>query len=157
MTCSRARPAVSRRRRRDERGSTIPLIVGFAGILVMGIVVVTDASAAYLQRQGLDTLADGAALRGADLGSVGAYTDGIPHDRLRQVESQVDRAVAAYLRDAGAHERYPGITVASDVDEGRAQVTVHLSAPLELPLTIPGSPDRPMIGATGTAAVTVLR
>ena len=44
------------------------LIIGFAGILLMAIVVVIDASAAYLQRQGLDNLADGAALYGADLG-----------------------------------------------------------------------------------------
>lgn len=151
-------PSTSRRgRTRDERGSTIPLIIGLAGVLLLGIVVVVDASAAYLRRQGLDTLADGAALRGADLGAVGAYADGIPDDRLRQVESQVDRAVAAYLRDSGAYAKYPGITVASDVDEAAAKVTVRLSAPLDLPLTVPGSPARPVIGATGTAAVTVLR
>ncbi len=145
------------RRRRDERGSTIPLIVGLAFFLVMGIVVVTDASAAYLQRQGLDTLADGAALRGADLGSVGTYENGIPDDRLAQLESQVDQAVAAYLADSGAYEKYPGITHSSDVDEAAAKVTVRLVAPLDLPLTIPGSPDRPTVAATGTAAVTVLR
>ncbi len=147
----------SRPRSRDDRGSTIPLIIGLALFLIMGIVVVVDASAAYLQRQGLDTLADGAALRGADLGSVGTYANGIPADRLDQLEVQVDRAVAAYLRDSGAYERYPGIQHASDVDETDAKVTVRLSAPLSLPLTVPGSPDRPEIAATGTAAVTVLR
>ena len=44
--------------------------------------VVTDASAAYLQRQGLDTLADGAALTAADAGASGdeAYGDGLGAD-----------------------------------------------------------------------------
>lgn len=145
------------RRHRDERGSTIPLIVGLAVVLIMAIVVVVDASAAFLRRQSLDTLADGAALRGADLGSVGAYTDGIPEGRLQQVEIQVDRAVAAYLRDSGAYTAFPGIRHQCDVDEAAAKVTVRLVAPLDLPLTIPGSPDRPEVSATGTAAVTVLR
>ena len=46
----------------SEEGQVTLLIIGFAGILLMAIVVVIDASAAYLQRQGLDNLADGAAL-----------------------------------------------------------------------------------------------
>ena len=53
-------------RRRDEAGQTTIMIVGFAVVLMMTIVVVVDASAAYLQRQGLDNVADGAALAGAD-------------------------------------------------------------------------------------------
>ena len=48
-------------RGRDEQGQVTLLIIGFASILLMAIVVVVDASAAYLQRQGLDNLADGAA------------------------------------------------------------------------------------------------
>ena len=47
------------------------MIIGFALVLAMLVALVTDASAAYLRRQGLDTLADGAALRGADLGATG--------------------------------------------------------------------------------------
>ena len=46
---------------RDERGTGMLLIVGLAFVLAMMAAVVTDASAAYLQRQGLDTIADGAA------------------------------------------------------------------------------------------------
>ena len=55
--------------RRDERGQSAVLIVGLASFLLLAIVVVVDASAAFLQRQGLDTVADGAALAGADAGS----------------------------------------------------------------------------------------
>ncbi|MFC6345663.1 pilus assembly protein TadG-related protein, partial [Nocardioides hankookensis] len=67
-------------RRRDEDGQTTVLIVGFALVLVMAVAMVVDVSAAYLQRQGLDTVADGAALRAADLGATGeeVYAGGVP-------------------------------------------------------------------------------
>ena len=141
--------------RRDEAGSVTLLIIGFAGILLMAIVVVIDASAAYLQRQGLDNLADGAALYGADLGSAGIYTEGLGDDRLVQQEAAVEAAVRQYLARAEAGRKYPGIDVGVRVDTGSRSVTVRLEAPLELPLTIPGSPSSPRVGATSTAAVTV--
>ena len=78
----------SRDARRDgrgaERGQATVLIVGLATVLAMTVALVVDASAAYLQRQGLDTLADGAALRGADLGATGVdvYAGGVPEERL---------------------------------------------------------------------------
>lgn len=59
-------------RTRDERGSSAMLIIGFAAFLAMTIAMLVDASAAYLQRQGLNTLADGAALHGADTVKVAA-------------------------------------------------------------------------------------
>ena len=69
---------------RGERGQATLVIVGFALVLAMAIAMVVDASAAYLQRQSLDTVADGAALHGADLGATGrrVYTSGVPGDRL---------------------------------------------------------------------------
>jgi uncharacterized membrane protein len=141
--------------RRDEQGQVTLLIIGFASILLMAIVVVIDASAAYLQRQGLDSLADGAALHGADLGSTGIYQEGLSAERLSQQEETVHAAVHAYLRDAGAGERYADIRVAVEVDAAGRSVTVRLEAPLDLPLTIPGSPANPVVRASSTAAVTV--
>ena len=83
--------------RRDDRGGehgqVTLLIIGFASILLMAIVVVIDASAAYLQRQGLDNLADGAALHGADLGSTDVYASGVDAARLAQEEAAVEAAV----------------------------------------------------------------
>lgn len=143
-------------RRRDDGGQVTLLIIGFAGILLTAIVVVIDASAAYLQRQGLDNLADGAALYGADLGSAGIYTEGLGEDRLLQQEAAVEAAVRDYLARAEAGRRYPGIDVGVRVDAGSRSVTVRLEAPLELPLTIPGSPSNPTVGASSTAAVTVV-
>lgn len=143
------------RRLRDERGQVSVLIIGFAFVLAMAVALVVDASAAYLQRQGLDTLADGAALRGADLGATGreVYEGGLPEERLRLTAARVRPAVATYLRDVGAYSKYPGLTFDVRVDPATSTVTVSLHAPLDLPLTVPGSPDRPSIGADGSAVV----
>lgn len=132
------------------------LIIGFASILLMAIVVVIDASAAYLQRQGLDNLADGAAFYGADLGSAGIYEQGLDGERLTQQEAAVEAAVRDYLVRSGAPAKYPGIDVGVRVDPVGRSVTVRLSAPLRLPLRIPGSPGNAMVGASSTAAVTVV-
>ena len=138
---------------RDERGSSAVLVIGFAAFLAMTIAMVVDASAAYLQRQGLDTLADGAALHGADLGATGhdVYQGGVPDERLELTAVQARSAVRDYLREVGAYRTYPGLTYDVSVDDTR--VTVVLRAPVDLPLTVPGSPDRPVVGATGSAVV----
>ncbi|WP_239455341.1 pilus assembly protein TadG-related protein [Nocardioides gilvus] len=132
------------------------LIIGFALLLLLLVAVVVDASAAYLQRQGLTSIADGAALQGADLGSVSAYTEGLPQGRLGQSAAAVDDAVGEYLLTIGAYETYPGLSHEARVDPADGVVTVIVRAPLELPLTVPGVDD-PVIVATGRAAVTVLR
>jgi uncharacterized membrane protein len=147
------------RARRDERGQTTVLIVGLAFVLAMAVAMVVDASAAYLQRQGLDTVADGAALRGADLGATGreVYTGGVPQDRLDLTADAVRASVRDYLASSGAYASYPGLTFTVDVDPRTSSVTVHLSAPLDLPLTVPGSPEVASIGASGSAVVVAER
>lgn len=141
---------------RDERGSAIPLIVGLAGVLVLALAVVVNASSAFLQRQSLDTLADGAALHGADIGSAGVYAEGLPAERLLQEERAVRAAVQDYLSRVGAYETYGDIVVVARVDAVARAVTVTLSAPLDLPLTVPGTPARPTVSASGRAAVTIV-
>jgi hypothetical protein len=141
--------------RRDEHGQVTLLVIGFAAILLMAVVTVVDASAAYLQRQGLGNLADGAALHGADLGSAGVYAEGLPEDRLLQEAAAVRAAVHDYLRASGAPQRYPGIEAAVAVDRADRTVTVILRAPLDLPLMVPGWSTAPVVGASSTAAVTV--
>lgn len=142
--------------RRDEQGQVTLLIIGLASIVVMAVAMLTDASAAYLQRQGLDNLADGAALYGADLGSDGVYGDGLGADRLSMEAEAVRAAVLDYLVDTDAEARFPGIQVSVDVDPAGRSVTVALEAPLDLPLRIPGSPAHVRVGASSTAAVSVL-
>lgn len=138
---------------RDELGSVSVLIIGFAAVLLLAVAVVVDASAAYLQRQGLDTLADGAALRGADLGATGedVYQGGVPTGDLELTAARARAAVHDYLADVGAYRKYPGL--AAHVAVTDTTVEVRLTAPVDLPLTIPGSPDHPTVGAHGAAVV----
>jgi hypothetical protein len=147
------------RRRRDERGQATLLIVGFALVLAMAVATVVDVSAAYLQRQGLDTVADGAALRAADLGATGeeVYAGGVPQGRLELSVERVRGSVREFLVRSGAYADYPGLAFDVDVDPASSSVTIHVTAPLDLPLTVPGSPDVAMIGATGSAVVVAER
>ena len=149
-------------RRRDARGQegqATLMIVGFAFVLAMAVALVVDASAAYLQRQGLDTVADGAALRGADLGATGreVYTSGVPRDRLDVTAAAVRGSVHDYLVSSGAFAKYPGLSFTVDVDRATSTVHVHVRAPLDLPLTVPGSPGTATIGASGSAIVVAER
>jgi Flp pilus assembly protein TadG len=146
------RSTVSGPAKRDERGQVTVMIVGFAFILMVLIAVVTDASAAYLQHSGLDTVADGAALTGADnLNEASIYEGGVGEEP----PLDPDRATAAiekYLQDTGAYSRYPGLHVRAVVKGN--QVTVHVTARLDLPLNVPGVQDTATIGATGSAITT---
>jgi hypothetical protein len=138
--------------RRPEDGTATLLIVGFAIVAIMMVAVVVDASAAYLRRSGLDSVADGAALAAAD-GVQGqqVYEGGL--GERAEIDPEVARRyVARYLHDTGAAERYPGLSY--DVDAGVDRVVVHVAAPLELPITPPGWDRRPVI--SGTAASFVL-
>ena len=141
--------------RRDERGQVTVLIVGFALLIGMLIAVVVDASAAYVQRQGLNSIADGAALHGADQGATGeeVYTGGVTDERLELTRAKAKEAVRSYLVDVGAYRRYPGLAFNVTVDSTSQRITVNLNAPLDLPLTFPGSPESAMVGATGSAVV----
>ncbi len=140
---------------RDQAGQVSLLIIGMAVVLAMAVAVVVDASAAYLQRQGLDTIADGAALRGADLAATGeeTYRQGVPVGRLDVTAAAARSAVRSYLVDIGAQQRYPGLTWTVAVDPATATVTVRLRAPLDLPLSVPGGPEAASIGASGAAVV----
>jgi uncharacterized membrane protein len=141
----------------DERGQMTLMIVGFAVILLMALAVVVDASAAYLQRQGLARLADGAALAGADGGAQGTevYAGGLQGNRADLVADAARVAVRDYFAASGADEKFPG--VGYQVSVGVDSVVVRVQAPLDLPLTVPGSPDRPRITASGSAVITLDR
>ena len=138
---------------REQRGSAAPLIIAFVAVVLLLVAVVVDASAAYLTRQRLDELADGAALQGADLGAQGrdVYAGGLGSGPLAISRAEAERAVLAYLCDAGAARDHPGLRVTVRVDGGR--VVVELAAPVDLPLGVPGAQERPVVRARGSAVV----
>lgn len=85
-------------RLRDEEGSTLPLVIFYAALALGLILVVVAASSLYLERKRLLTLADGAALVGAEafeLADVEVGPGGALRPRLRP--APVAAAVDDYL------------------------------------------------------------
>ena len=152
-TASRGRPRAALRPRRDERGQTALLVIGFLVVVAMTVVVVVDASAAYLRRQALNTLADGAALAAVD----GVREDQVYGDGLGSAVVVDPRAAAqrvnAYFRSVGAGTRYPGLrhSVRAEAD----RVVVRVVAPLDLPFAVPGVASRTEVTATAAAVASV--
>jgi hypothetical protein len=136
---------------RDTAGTTSVLVVGLAVVAAMLIAVVVDASAAYLQRQSLNALADGAALAAAD-GVQGeqVYTSGLGERAAIDAEA-AERYVVEYLRATEAASRHHGLTYSVQADA--EAVVVQVSAPAELPFRLPGARETRI---TGTAASFVI-
>lgn len=139
--------------RGSEHGSITPLVIGFAVVLALLVAVVVDASAAYLQREGLGAVADGAALAATDgvQGEI-AYEHGLGEE-VSVDPAAARRYVAAYLRATGATDRYDDLLWSVDV-EGRT-VAVTLRATLALPLHLPGAPSSAAVTGRSAAVVTV--
>ncbi len=139
--------------RRREAGQATLLILGFFLIAVLLVGVVVDASAAYLRRQALNGLADGAALAAAD-GVQGeqVYTSGL--GETAQIDPVAARAyVTTYLTQTQARARFPGLVYR--VLPAGDSVTVYLSAPLDLPIPPPGWSGAAWVDGVATAAVPV--
>jgi len=135
---------------RSEHGQVTVMIIGFAVVLMVMVAVVVDASAAYLERSGLDTVADGAALAGTEALDVQAgYEQGL--DDLRLSQRLVEGAVADYLDQTGARDRFPGLDYTVQVSGNL--VVVRVGARLDLPLQVPGAVSEAAVRATGTAVL----
>lgn len=144
---------MSASRLRSEEGQTTVLIIGFAVVALLMVGVAVDASAAYLRRQGLDNLADGAALAAADGVQGRQVYEGGLGERAR-IDPVVARAyVADYLRATGAPGRYPGLRYT--VDAGIDRVVVRVVAPLDLPIMLPGVDSHALVSATAASYVVV--
>lgn len=137
----------------DQRGQSGVLSIGFLLVALLLVAVVVDASAAYLRRQGLDNLADGAALAAAD----GIRERQVYTGRLGE-QAALDPALARrlageHLRAAGAASTYPGVRW--QVAAGPERVVVRVQAPLDLPIAVPGVDQSTLVSATA-ASVTLV-
>ena len=125
--------------RRDETGSILPLTIFFGFLALVLVLLVVAASSLYLERKRLFTLADGAALVGAesfDLASVQQSAGGV---RPLLESADVADAVSGYIAGS-AGSRFESLEVvrAESVD-GRS-ATVELAAywrPPVLSLLVP--------------------
>jgi len=141
------------RRATPEDGTVTVLVVGFALVAALLVAAVVDASSAYLQRQSLHALADGAVLAAAD-GAQGeqVYTSGL--GERAPIDPAVARAqVAEYLAATGAAAEHPGLSWLVSTDG--TIVSVRLAAPLDLPITPAGWQQSTTVVGAASAVVDI--
>lgn len=126
----------------EEQGSTLLLTIFFSFLAIVIVLVVVAASSLYLERKRLFTLADGAALAGAEAWSLDAVS--IEGDSLSVAldDTAVQAAAAAYLGDAVSGLEGVELVQAVSRDGRSATVTLRAEwrAPLHtevLPLSVP--------------------
>jgi uncharacterized membrane protein len=143
----------------DDRGTVIPLILGYLVVVSALLLVVIDGTVLFLASRSLGTYADGAALAAAqqiDKDTLYAGT-GIVDDTNLPLDQQAADAARRYLSEAGAFERFPGLRVSVSVNGGgRNEVTVSISSPVTVPFTAVLGDSSPTVGLTGAASA-VLR
>ena len=135
---------------RADDGSTLPLILVFGMIALILALLVAAATDLYLARKRLFTLADGAALVGAESFRLDEVRAGPAGVRPTLTDAEVDGAVADYLATEPA-DGFDGLRLErTSTTDGRSAV-VTLSARWEPPVPIPFVPNGIRIEATSTA------
>jgi len=112
---------------RDDRGSTLLLTIFYGFLALVLVLLVSAATSLYLERKRLFTLADGAALVGAEAFDLQAVTITPGGARPILDAEDVARAVTAYLAEA-PRQGFDQLRVQrADTVDGRS-ATVTLSA-----------------------------
>ncbi len=117
----------------SERGSVLLLTIGLAVLALLVVLVVVDASTAFLQRRSLAGVADAAAIAGAqavDLDRL--YADGVAAGIVPLDGAGVEAAVRRQLSQSEAGRAVPGFALESVRTDGRT-VTVTVRGALDLP------------------------
>ena len=135
----------------DDEGSTLPLVIFFGFVALALVLIVTAATSLYLERKRLFTVADGAALVGAEafeLNEVARTPSGFVRPDL--VDADVAEAVEAYLAgNPTADFEALSVDAAHSIDGHSATVT--LSSMWRPPVVTIFVPDGIRIDATATA------
>lgn len=143
----------SARLRTEDDGSILPLIAGYAALSLVVVLLVTAATSLYLERKRLFSLADGAALVGAesfDLAAVrpaGAASEG---RGPRLTTSGVQRDVTAYLAQAPTADLTALTLESADTIDGLS-ATVTLSSSWSPPVVTLFIPEGIRLEVTATA------
>ena len=135
---------------RDEQGSMLPLTIFYGFLCIVLVLLVVAATSLYLERKRLFTLADGAALVGAeafDLEDVELTPDG-PRATLESPD--VAAAAAAYLRTAPT-SGFDSLTLERALTVDGRSATVELSAYWRPPVVSALVPEGLRIEVTAVA------
>lgn len=134
----------------DDEGSTMPLVAGFGALALALVLVAAAASSLYLERKQLFTLADGAALVGAeafDLADV-SVASGRPEALLEPAGVRRDVEIFLAAAPTGAFE---GLALETATTRDGESATVTLSAIWRPPVVSVLFPAGVRIQATATA------
>ena len=110
-----------------ERGQITVMTIGFFVVLGLLAVVVINSSAAFLQRQELDNLADGAALAAADGLSEEVFYRHGADESVRLDPAEARRLVASYVAESGGEVGDVTVTASEDEVHVRIERTVSLA------------------------------
>ncbi|MEO8094699.1 MAG: pilus assembly protein TadG-related protein [Pseudolysinimonas sp.] len=114
-----------RRRLSGDDGSVLPLICFYGALALLVTLIVASATSLYLERKRLFTLADGAALVGAESFTLADVSVTPSGPRVELKPAQVRSAVRKYL-DGNPIGRFESLSLdeATTLDGRSAQVTV---------------------------------
>ncbi|MCU1582145.1 MAG: hypothetical protein QOK46_409 [Microbacteriaceae bacterium] len=137
-------------RLRDDDGSILPLTIFYGFLSLVLVLLVVSATSLYLERKRLFTLADAAALVGAEAFELDAVTLTAAGYRPSLASGDVADAVQEFV-DTTPHQEFESLTIdrAESID-GRS-ATVELSAYWRPPILSLLVPDGIRIDVTGVA------
>jgi len=133
----------------DERGSTMLLAIFFCALGLALVLVVASATSLYLDRKRLFTLADGAALAGAEVWNLDEVRVDGGELAVELDDTGVRRAASEYLGDA-VHELDELELVSAGSGDGRT-ATVTLRAVWHAPISTELVPITVPLEVTSTA------
>jgi uncharacterized membrane protein len=113
--------------KRGDEGSILPLTMVYGALAFMLILVTMAATSLYLERKRLFTLADGAALAGAEAFPLDTVVLGSDILRPALTSDAVELAAREYLASA-PHEPFEGLTITEAMSTDGQSATVTLSA-----------------------------
>ena len=133
-----------------DDGSTLPLVAFFGMLALLVVLLVTAATSLYLEKKRLFTVADGAALVGAEAFELDAvaFTPGGPRPVLES--DDVASAVADYLAGNPAPD-LEGLTVEHAFTADGRSATVTVGSVWHPPVVTLFVPEGMRIEATATA------
>jgi hypothetical protein len=134
----------------DDSGSILPLICFYGALALLVTLVVASATSLYLERKRLFTLADGAALVGAESFELDAVTMTPDGPRATLTDAGVRDAVGAYLT-TNPIGRFEGLHLDEAITRDGRSAEVTVSAVWRPPVVTLFVPDGLQIDATAVS------
>ncbi|MDH6180479.1 putative membrane protein [Microbacteriaceae bacterium SG_E_30_P1] len=134
----------------DDEGSILPLLAGYVALALAIVLVVAAATSLYIERKRLLTLADGAALAGAESFELDSVI--VNQDTVRPV--LVDKTVLAAVTDyvgATPRDAFEDLRVENAATSDGRSATVTVSAQWRPPVLAPFVREGLRLEVTSTA------